>query len=193
MISKAKLVNQIKPDSNISELQSTHPKLYRAIKNIGDASQSLINNVFPPTPVVPFEVRFLIEGAGNPAGPANDVLNFHYHVILPVDANKYWKYENINLTACYITAQVLGTTSTYSVDIKVSQQKGTTSFKSLFKPGFNPMLPTGVISTHNVTFAIASLFQDDLLRLDVLATDPIMAGIEIVLIGNYSLSEVFIP
>ena len=37
------LVNQATPDANINELQSSNPKLYRAIKNIGDVLKTVIN------------------------------------------------------------------------------------------------------------------------------------------------------
>lgn len=43
-INKQTLINQATPDSNIGELQSSSPKLYRAIKNLGDVSKTIINS-----------------------------------------------------------------------------------------------------------------------------------------------------
>jgi hypothetical protein len=186
MISKSGLVNLATPDINITHLKSTDPKLYNAVKNLGSANASLINQTFPPQPQNGYRGRIIIPG--NPT-VANDILSHRYHVVLPTDPTGYWTYTQINLTAVYVTAMTVGTTSTLSLDVKISQQKGTTSYKSLFKPGMNPMLPVGVVSTHDVQFAINTLYQDDLGRVDILATDPAVSNIEIVIVGNYSMVQ----
>ena len=186
MLSKARLVNLSTPDINIATLQTTDPQLYRAIKNLGDANQQIINSVFPPPPLIYYKGQIILSG-NTPI--SNDILSHRHHIVLPIDSTGYWAYNNINLLACYITAKVAPTTSQLSVDILVSQQKGTTAYKSLFQPGFNPILPVGVTTTHNIKFAINTLFQDDLGRVDILATDTTVSGIEIVLIGNYSVTE----
>jgi hypothetical protein len=184
-LNKQNLINQATPDTNITAVKSSSPKLYQAIKNLGDASQTIINLTLPLTPLISFRERFIL--TGNPS-VANDVLSYRYHVILPFDSNNNWTYNSINLTGCYITAKILGTSSNLSVDIKVKQQLGTV-FKSLFKPGFNPILPYNVVFTTNIMFAINSLFQDDLLRIDVLSTDSVVSGISLDLIGNYVVTE----
>jgi len=186
-LSKGRLSNLASPDLHISALQSSDPSLYRAIKNLGDASKQIINSTFPPVPALSYRSRIIIPGT---LTESNDILSHRYHVVLPIDQTGYWKYKWINLTDCYITAKVLGTVSSTSIDIKISQQKGTTAYKSLFKPGMNPIIPSNVSSTHDVQFAINTLYQDDLGRVDVLATDAVIAGLEIVLIGNYSVEEV---
>jgi hypothetical protein len=185
-LNKQTLINQATPDSNISDLQTKQPKVYQAIKNLGDVTKTIINTSIPVTPLISFRETFIIPG--NPS-VANDVLNYRYHVILPFDSQDNWTYESINLTGAYITAKIQGTSTVLSVDIKVSQQKGARPFKSLFKSTFNPKLPPGVSFTNNVMFAINLLFQDDLIRIDVLVTDPTVSGISIDLIGNYIISE----
>jgi hypothetical protein len=186
MISKARLVNLSTPDTNITGLQTTNPQLHQAIKNLGNANQQLINSVFPPPPSTSYKGRIILPGTQT---VANDVLSHRYHVVLPIDSTGYWIYDNINITSCYITAKIAPSTSQLSVDIKVSQQKGTTAYKSLFKPGFNPILPIGAVTTNNVMFAINTLYQDDLGRIDILAADSTVSGIELVLVGNYSVTE----
>jgi len=187
MISKPGLVNLSTPDTNISALQTSNPQLYQAIKNLGTANQQLINSTFPAPPSIIYKGQIIIPG--NPP-VATDILSHRHHIVLPTDATGYWNYTQINLTSCYITAKVFPNSSSLSVDILVSQQKGTTAYKSLFKSSMNPILPVGVITTHNVQFAINTLFQDDLGRVDILATDSVVSGIEIILVGNYSVTEI---
>jgi hypothetical protein len=187
IISKSRLVNQSTPDTYIGTLQTSNPQLYRAIKNLGDASQQLINQTFPVPPQNGYRGRIIIPG--NPT-VASDILSHRYHVVLPTDPTGYWKYTQINLTGCYITCMTVGSSSSTSVDIKISQQKGTTAYKSLFKPGMNPILPQGVVSTHNIEFAISTLYQDDLGRVDILSTDSAIMNIEMVLVGNYSMEMI---
>jgi hypothetical protein len=186
MISKERLVNLSTPDTNISKLQTSDPQTYRAIRNLGDASKQLINSVFPPPPSIVYKGQIILPGIQI---VETDVLSHAHHIVLPIDITNYWNYEQINLIATYITAKIAPSTVALSVDILVSQKKGTTAFKSLFKPGFNPILPIGVTTTHNVKFAIDTLFQDDLGRVDVLTTDAVVSNVEIILIGNYSVTE----
>jgi hypothetical protein len=186
MVSKARLINLATPDTSISALQTTNPQLHQAIKNLGSASKQLINNSFPPPPSIVYRGQIIIPSTQN---IATDILAHRHHIVLPIDSSGYWTYNQINLLACYITAKTVAASSPLSVDILVSQQKGTTAYKSLFQPGFNPTLPVGVVTTHNVQFAINTLFQDDLGRVDILACDSTVADIELILIGNYSVSE----
>jgi hypothetical protein len=183
---KQTLINQATPDTNIAGLQSTQPKLYQAIKNLGDASKIVINTTIPVTPLISFRESFILPGI---LSTANDVLTYRYHVILPFDSSNFWTYNSINLTGCYITAKTQELFSNCSIDIKVSQLKGTTPFKSLFKTGNNPQLPPDTTFVNNVMFAIGSLFQDDLLRIDVLHADGHVGGVSIDLIGNYVVAE----
>jgi hypothetical protein len=318
ILSKQKLINLATPDANISDLQKSNPKLYRSIKNIGDAEQILINLSLPPPPSKQFIERFylvnsvsgtysivasnrltgqtaavaslvsyvvgsvdatflvsaninvtastthsinfivsytdetniarnltltfsqsngvLITSIANTNGVgaygslpvsirakagttitlktsgtftsvtynvegsitqaqsgsvavANDVLPYRYHVILPVDITNSWSYLRIDLLYCYITTKIQGTIITSSFDIKVSQNKGRETFTSLFKAGLNPMLPKLTTFVNNADFAIGSLFQDDLLRIDVLVADATISGVELVLVGNYITEE----
>ena len=183
---KQTLINQATPDTNIAGLQSMQPKLYQAIKNLGDVSKTIINTAIPSTPLISFRETFIL--SGNPS-VANDVLTSWYHVIMPFDVNNNWTYNSINLTGCYITARVFGLFSNLSIDIKVSQQNGTATFKSLFKLGNNPILVPGVHFSNSVAFAIGSLFQDDILRVDVLATNSHISGISLDLVGSYVVTE----
>jgi hypothetical protein len=185
MITKEILINRVTPDTNIADLKASAPKHWLAIKNLGDGSKDLINSVFPPKPVQAWELRVTL--SGNPS-VANDVLASHYHVIMPVDPLLYYLFSSVSLNACFITAKVAPSATSLSVDVKVLQKMGTT-FKSLFQSSFNPILPKSIKTTHNVKFAINSLFQDDILRVDVLVTDVSVSGIELVLQGNYVLTE----
>jgi hypothetical protein len=191
MISKQRLVNLASPDINIAHLKTSSPKLYNAIKNLGDSSKQLINESFPPPPQTGYIERFRI--LGTPASNQSNVSLSYNHVIMPIDPTGYWTFTQINLIACYFTCTIVGTGSTTYFDIKVSQQKGTTAWKSLFKFGMSPNLPIGVTSTHNVQFAIGQLFQDDLLRIDTLNVDGTIADFELALVGYYGLDEVVIP
>lgn len=186
MISKSRLINLATPDSNISKLQTSDPKTYRAIKNLADATKNLTNEIFPPPPSVNYKGLIVLPGSQI---VATDVLSHRHHIVLPTDITGYWTYNQINLTACYITAKTVASSLTLSIDILVSQQKGTSTYKSIFKSGFNPMLPTGVVTTNNVKFDINTLFQDDLMRVDILAADVSVANVELILIGNYSVME----
>lgn len=178
---KQKMINMATPDTNIADWKNSEPKHWLAIKNLGDVSKNLINSVFPPLPNQAWEQRIILPGTPS---AANDVQAAHYHVIMPSDPLLYWTFDHINLTDCYITAKVAPGATPLSVDIKVLQKMGTT-FKSIFQAGFNPILPVGKKTTHNVKFSINSLFQDDIERVDVLVTDGSVSGIEIALIGNY--------
>lgn len=186
-LTKQGIINHLSPDLDISHLQTTQPRLYRAIKNIGDANKNLINSIYPPLPIQSFRKTFYIEGS---PFVIDDILTYRYHVILPTDPAGNWNFKSINLISCVITTKIQGASDPLSIDIKVSQQKGTTAFKSLFQPGFNPILQPGFTFANNVKFAINSLLQDDLLRVDVLSTDLSIAGISIDLVGNYVISEV---
>jgi hypothetical protein len=185
-MNREKLSNLASVDANINELQTSHPRLFRGVKNLGDATKILINSTFPPKPMFSFRESFIIPG--NPA-VANDILPYRYHVVLPKDPDGNWSINAILLTGYCITAKVQGTTNDLSIDIKTSQEKGTTSFKSLFRSGANLILPPNTTSTHNMMFAINRLELDDLLRVDVLATDPTVSGISVDLIGTYELTE----
>ena len=184
---KQKLINMAKPDFNISDKQTSDPKLYRAIKNLGEVGQNLVLQIFPVKPTSPFEWRIAI--AGNPA-VANDVLTTHYHVVLPKDNDGNWTFDNVILLGSFITAKIAPATGPLSVDVKVSQVKGTGTFKTIFQSTFNPKLAVGKKSSHASKFAINNLFQDDILRVDVLAADATVSGVEFVLFGSYSLTEV---
>ena len=186
LISKSRLVNLFTPDANITQLQSTDNRLHSAIKNIGNGAQQLVNKIFPPPPINNYRGRIILSGV---AGVANDVLGHRYHVVLPVDQSGYWVYNSITLTNAYITAKTIPSTSVLSIDVLVAKNKGLTAFQSIFKSGSNPQIPVGVTSTHNVYFAINQLFQDDLGRVDILASDGVAADIEIVLIGFYNYSQ----
>ena len=183
---KQTLINQATPDTNIAGLQTTQPKLYQAIKNLGDASKTIVNTTIPLTPLASFRESFIIPGI---LTVANDVLTYRYHVILPLDSSNNWTYNSINLIGCYITTKFQGLFGNCSVDIKVSQLKGTTAFKSIFKPGNNLLLPPDTTFSSSVAFAIGSLFQDDLLRVDVLAADGHVNGVAVDLLGSYVVTE----
>lgn len=174
------------PDTNITPIRSSNPQLYQAIKNIGDGSKQLINSIFPPPPIQNYKGRIIIPGT--PLA-FTDILAHRYHVVLPIDPSGYWTYNSITLTNVYITAKTAPSTTTFSVDILVAKNKGLTAFQSIFKVGFNPMLPVGVTTTHNVEFSINNLYQDDLGRVDILVTDVAVNDIELVLIGNYNYTE----
>lgn len=180
------LINLFTPDALIQGLQVKDQRTYLAIKNIGTGARSLINTIYPSLPVPLYRARIIIPGT--PA-VANDILAHRYHVVMPQDPSGNWKFNSIILTGCTITAKVLPTTFTFSADIKVCQLHGDTTFKSIFKSGFNPKLPPTFQSTHNVEFAINTLYQDYLGRVDVLVADPSITGIEIVLMGYYNISE----
>jgi hypothetical protein len=186
LLSKQRIVNLATPDTNITALQSTQPQVHQAIKNMGTSIQQLTNSIFPPPPIPHYRGRVILPGV---LAVAADVLAHRYHVVLPTDPSGYWTFTQINVTGCYVTLKVPPTTGICSIDVLMSQKKGTTPFKSLFQPGFNPMIPAGVVSTHNVKFAINTFFQDDLGRVDILATDGIANGAEIVLFGNYTAVE----
>jgi hypothetical protein len=188
--SKQRLVNLATPDTNIAGIKAANPQLHTAIANLGSAAQQVINSTFPPSPTPNYRGRIILPGV---LVTSADVLVHPYHVVLPLDPSGYWTFTQINLVACYITCKVQAATSALSIDILVSQKKGTTPYKSLFQPGFNPMLPVGVSTTHNVMFAIGNLFQDDIGRVDVLNADGTSADVELVLVGNYSLTETTVP
>jgi hypothetical protein len=187
-LSKGRLVNLATPDANIIKLKSTDPQLYNAMKNMGDAHKQVINAVFPPPPTPNYRGRIIIPGPFQTI-PKLDVLSHSYHVVLPTDPSGYWTFNAISITQCYVTIKVAPVSIPLSVDILMSQQKGTTPFKSLFQPGFNPQIPIGALTTHNVKFAISNLYQDDIGRVDVLTGDSTASNIEIVLIGSYTMEE----
>ena len=186
MISKERLVNLATPDSHIVELRTSNPKLHIAVKNQGEGIKHLINSVFPPPPIVHYRGRIVIPGV---LSAADDILAHRHHVVMPQDPSGYWTYNWIQLRACYITAKVLASSSELSVDVLVSQDNGTTDFKSLFKPKMNPTLPIGFQTAHNVDWAIDQLYQGDLGRVDILAADGSAADVEVLLIGNYNYTE----
>lgn len=186
LISKTRLINYISPDSDIADMKSSHPRVHVALRSMGDGSKQLINAVFPPPPIVPYRSRIILPGV---LAAGNDILAHRYHVVLPQDPSGYWTYQLINLSMCYITAKVMAASTPLSIDIKISQRKGATPFKSIFKPGFNPILPPNIVSTHDTEFAIGQFFQDDLGRVDILAADGTVAGVELVLIGNYQYTQ----
>lgn len=186
MLSKARLVNSMTPDTYISGIQKSNPQLYQAIKNIGTGSQQLINNVFPPPPTMHYRGRIILPGI---AVVANNVLAHAYHVVLPTDPSGYWTYNSITLTGVYITAKTGPTMSALSIDVLVSKGKGLTTAQSIFKSGKNPQIPTGQITTHDVEFAINQLNQDDIGSVNILAADGVAANIEIVLSGYYNYTE----
>lgn len=183
-VNKQRLINLAQPDSNISHLQKSDIKLFTALKNIGGSLQELINEIFPISIDIPFEWRI---GLGNPL-VGNDVLPYHYHVVIPSDLAIDLNFSQIQLSKCYITAKVAPATVILSIDIKVKHQVGTGIFGSIFKNTFNIQLPIGKTTAHNVKFAINSLFQDDLLRLDVLTADSTVSDVELVLSGSYITS-----
>lgn len=188
-ISKSRLVNLTNPDQNIQGLQQSNPQLYQALKNQGLGMQQLINNAFPPYPQPLYKARIIIPGT--PA-VATDILAHKYQVIMPLDPSGYWTFQSITLTNCYITAKVPGTSATTSIDILLNTNGDFMTFKSIFQPGYNPQLPKNTYTTHNVMFAVNTLVQGNIGRVDVLASDPAISGIEIVLIGYYNLQEVTI-
>lgn len=190
MISGNRLVNLATPDQNIQDLQSSSPRLYQAIKNLGTSSQQLIASTFPKNPQPLYRARIIIPGT--PA-VATDILAHKYQVILPTDPSGYWTFNSITLTGCTITCKTTGSVNTTSIDILVNTNKDFTTFKSIFQTGFNPMLPVGVYTTHNVMFGINTLSQGNIGRVDVLTSDPDIVGLELVLTGYYNLTQVSVP
>lgn len=186
LLSKQRIVNLATPDTNITHLQGSDPQLFQAVKNLGTATQQITNSVFPPPPMIHYRGRIILPGV---LAVANDVLSHRYHVVLPDDPSGYWNYTQINLTGCTVTLKVVPSSGPVSIDILMSQKKGTTPFKSLFQPGFNPIIPMSVVSTHNVKFAINTLYEDDLGSVNILATDGVANGAEIVLTGTYTTVE----
>jgi len=78
----------------------------------------------------------------------------------------------------------------FVADILISQSHATTTFKTLFQDGSNPTIPQSVNSTHNVKFAINTLYQDDEIRFDVITADGTAAGLEILLSGSYNWESI---
>jgi hypothetical protein len=186
IISKSSLVNLATPDSYIAPLKSTNPQLHQAVKNLGNATQQLINGSFPPQPAPEYQDRVILIGIWT---TSTDVLSQRYRVVLPADPSGYWTYSQINLSGAAITCKVNAASSPFSADILVSQLQGTTTYKTLFQPGFNPILPVGVPFTSNVMFAINTLYPNDLIRVDILNGDGVCSDVEIVLVGTYQLVE----
>lgn len=186
LLSKARIVNLATPDTNITGLQSTNPQLFQAIKNLGTATKQITNSVFPPPPIQSYRGRIILPGV---SVVGNDVLAHPYHVVMPNDPSGYWTYNSLTLTNVYITAKVAPASSALSIDVLIAKNKGQTTAQSIFQSGANPQLPIGVVTTHDVMFAISQLNQDDIGSVNVLVADGTAANIEIVLVGNYNYTE----
>lgn len=175
---KGKLLSQTQPDKHIHALSKQNPDLYQATKNTNNTIQTLINEIFPARPAPYFEWRFVIT---TPSG--TDALPFHYCVIMPDDPEGVWNYAGILLTRTTILDKS-PPSGAVSIDIK-RQTVATTTWATLYKAGFNPQLASGKTYSAASKFAINSLFQSDILRVDVLSSGSTAVGCEVTLSGVY--------
>lgn len=182
-INKEQLVNLSSPDHSIQHVRTSDPRLYQAVSNLGSSVKSIVNNNFPAPPVAMYTGRAILPGV---QAVANDILSNRYHVILPVDPTGNWVCKSITLIGCRTTLKIASAVGAFSLDFKVSQKHGTTSFKTLFKSGFNPQIPQTFLTARNVKFAINTLYDDDLIRVDILVADGVAANAESVLFGSYN-------
>lgn len=174
------MINQAKPDKHISKLQSKYPDMYNAMKGIGDAFQNLVSEIFPARPATPFQWRFQITSPGS-----TDALPYHYYVIMPIDPELVWSYDYVYLNSAVVTDKT--PTGVVSIDIKV-QNIGTTTWASLFQPGYNPQLTATQVFSKATKFAINKLYEADMLRVDILSSGSGVVGSEVILSGVYAMS-----
>lgn len=180
---KSKLLSQTQPDKHTSALARQNTDMYQATKNTNNTIQTLINEIFPARPAPIFEWRFVIT---TPSGV--DALPFHYRVVMPVDPDGVWRYIGIQLLRTVITDKT-APTGLVSIDIK-RQTISTTTWASLYKTNYNPQLATGKTYSTASMFAINSLFESDILRVDVISGGSTVVGTEIVLSGVYVMEAV---
>ncbi len=133
----------------------------------------------PRKQTTPFAARAIL-----PCGQtvAADVTSNHYRVTLPIGT------QHVGLTQVSITAQVAPASSDYIVDMLRSTDGGAT-WHSLFQSGLGnkPTLAIGdTTTTFAPVFAIQTLNDGDLIRVDVLQTDSTVFGVELVLYGGIS-------
>ena len=184
-VSRARLVNLASADTDIAHIRAQDNKLFDAIRNLSTAIQQIANNNFPAPPKIHYFGRVI--GGGDGVVVGENLLENRYQSPFPVDPTGNWFYESITLTGCSVALQTPTTTGEFIVDLLVQQVHRTTEFKSLFQDGFSPRLPEGVLVAHNVRFAINTLFHEDSIRFDVIQTDGIAAGVEVLLSGYYNL------
>lgn len=182
-LNTARLVSLATPDSNITHIQQSDPRLFNAIKNLSLATQQVINNNFPAAPIAVNEGSIIVPGI---IAVASNVLSHNHTIVLPTDPTGNWVCSSITLVGVTSTLVVAPATSDLIMDITVSQIHNTTPYKTLFQISSTPTIPIGFFTAHNVKFAINTLYAGDVCQVPCLQADGTAAGLEMRVLGYYN-------
>jgi hypothetical protein len=158
------------------------PRFVQIIRKLARAFQAVEDTLFQEDTRDSFHIiRFELPGVQI---VANDVLSVRYTIRLPRGQSNNIIVQYLQLQLISISAKVAATGSDFIMDCLVSKDKGTT-FKSLFGPdnSTKPTLPKTLTLIKNSFFSIDQLFDEDMLRIDVIAADGVIDGVEFMLMG----------
>jgi len=182
-LNTARLVSLATPDSNITHIQQSDPRLFNAIKNLSLATQQIINNNFPAAPIAVNEGSIIVPGI---IAVASNVLSHNHTIVLPTDPTGNWVCSSITLVGVTSTLVVAPASASLIMDITVSQIHGTTPYKTIFQLGGSPTVPIGIFTTHNVMFAINTLYDGDVCQVPCRQADAVASGLEMRVMGYYN-------
>jgi len=167
VVDRAILHNLANIENIILGMKQKDPKLYLAIHNLANVINTLIDYSVPDRNILPFIEQFYI-----PA-PATGVIPIAYKFKMPLSAA--WIFNSVTLlqVIAIVNANVSG--SDIKVDCLVSQNQGTTAFKSILKSPVD--IPVGLSTSKEVKFSIDTFSDGDLLEFDVTQIDSGATGI----------------
>lgn len=166
----------------IQPYTSKDPRLAQILRKLSSALQNTEEAVFTESVRDSYvAIRFELPGV---QVVANDILPVRYTIRLPRDPSNNVVVSQIQLQLISISAKVAAVGADFIMDCLVSVDKGAT-FKSLFGSvtANKPTLPKGLFLIKNSFFTIDQLFDENMLRIDVLQADGTVDGIEFILMG----------
>jgi hypothetical protein len=181
VVDNTQLHNLANIESKILPLKPAQPSLYLALHNLANVINTLIDSCFPTAPAPLFMESFFIPV------PTTGVVPIAFQFKMPLSSN--WTFNNLTLNQINATLSAAPTGSDVKVDIKVSQNKGTTAFKTILKTPID--IPVGLTTVKMVKFSIDTFSDGDLLEFDVTQIDSSSTGIGLTLYlqGSYNITS----
>lgn len=171
-------INQDDMAFGFQDLKQDNPRVWQAITSLKSYPQPM-----------PFYAEIILPG--NPA-VGQDVLTHPVVIRLPIDPYNKWVVSSILLQDVMIACKAIPTTNDFVADILVSRDLGQ-SYTSIFNSSSAKcaLKANGKYGTkiEQTEFGTTEWFDDDVIRVDIVQTDPSVQDCWIVLRGSANFKK----
>lgn len=181
-------------DRIIKPFQEENQRLYQALSILAKGTDK-VSEIADLSKQIDYGCSLTFELPGVRTN-ANDVYPTRPRLYLPRNPGNNLVATDITVFQPRLTLQYVGISAKvplagggpYLPDILVSRDQGVT-FNSIFKVAFPLNLIVGQVTGSNKIFAISTLLDGDLFKINETGTDGTLEGIEIYLLGNLIVQQ----